>query len=111
MYFQQDKTVCALNLLSEPKHPKQKDGLTQSSGLTMYTYAYLAIVHLENVSPIASYDDAKYESMIRSPCSLTGKTNPTHLSVCASYSTREITRVASSPIVTSPDKLYLLMCF
>jgi hypothetical protein len=41
---------------------------------------------------------AKNESISGSPSSFSGKIKPTQRSVLQSYSTRDITRVASSPI-------------
>ena len=60
----------------------------------MNTYAYFVVANISNETT------KKKESIKGNPFSLYGKTKPTH------RSTRDITRVASSPIVTA----FVVLC-
>ena len=66
----------------------------------MNTYAYFVVANISNETA------KKKESIKGNPFSLNGKTKPTHRSVWESYSTQDITRVASSPIVTA----FVVLC-
>ena len=59
---------------------------------------------------IALKDTAKNESTSGRPSLPTGKTNPTHRLLLGSYSTLEMIRVASSPMLTHVDELCSSIC-
>ena len=95
-YSHRFNTRSAMNLLFVPIQAKQKAGTPLQKGCAMYTNVYLATSATRKFSSIDSKETAIKASLRGSSFSFHGNTNPTSMSVSLSYSTQEMTHVASS---------------
>lgn len=84
IYFHLGNKSYAEILLSLSKNPKHIGGILCHVDIKVY----LAIRFLQNMSSIAEKEFATKEHSIGNPLSSNGNTNPMHLSVVLSYSTR-----------------------
>ena len=110
VYFHVLNTPSLVNLLSVPTQARQNEGMPSFRGCTVYTYAYLAISFCAKYLSMSSNKVTVNASALTCPLTADGRTNPTHLFVCGSYSTDLIIRVASLETVTNNGALCFFRC-